>query len=96
MAAKSKAIEIPPLTKQYMQVTLVGDTPYIANRFSEERKQGIRDRQQHKSTGGRGARNPEAEFLASLYEIPGQPGAYGVPAMASNNAAVRAVCGGRG
>lgn len=91
MASKKDArIEVPQLDIREMTLTLVSDSPLISHRFSEKAKKQMLDKMQKKARTGREPKDPEAEFRSSLYEIPDIEGAYGFPAMAFKNAAVRA------
>ena len=91
MATKGNdKVEVPQLDIRKMTMTLVGDSPLISHRFSEKAKKEMLDRMQKKARTGREPKDPDAEFRASLYEIPGADGVYGFPAMGFKNAAVRA------
>ncbi len=90
MATKSNKVEVPQLDIRQMTMTLVGDSPLISHRFSEKAKKEMLDKMQKKASAGRKPKDPEGEFLASLYEVPGAEGVYGFPAMAFKKAAVRA------
>jgi hypothetical protein len=83
-------IEVPPLDLKTARLTLIGDTPLISHRFAEKARKEILAKQMKKAKQGREAKDPEADFMGSLHEIPGQSGAYGFPASAFKQAAVRA------
>lgn len=82
------AITIPPIDVRQMSVTLVGDSPLICHRWSEKAKKEMLDKQMKKAKTAKTAKDPEADFKASLYEFPG--GGYGFPCVAFKAAAVGA------
>ena len=86
-----KTITIPSINLQSMMVSIVGVTPLLTNRFSEESVAKIEDKQQHRAKVAKEARNPEAEFKAAAHVI--APGVYGFPAVGIKKALVAA--GGR-
>jgi len=78
-----------------MLVPLVGTSPLIVHRFGDKARRQIEDKQQKKAKTAKAPRDPEADFLASLYPMPGhEAGAegaiYGFPASAFKNSAVDA------
>lgn len=81
-------IELQQLQKQRIEIKLIGDTPIICHRFSEKAKKQMLDKQMKKATQGRVAKDPEADYLSSLYVHP--DGGYGFPAIAFKAAAVTA------
>lgn len=81
-------ITLPPLNLQTMSVTVIGDSPLICHRWSEKAKAMMRDKQMKKARQGREAKDPEADFKASLYPYPA--GGYGFPTIAFKAAAVGA------
>lgn len=90
-------VELVPIDIREFDVTILGVTPLIVHRFSEKAKKQIEDKQQKKAKGARGARDPHAEYLASLYPMPGYESRigekdceYGVPAVWIKLAAVSA------
>lgn len=86
--ATSASITIPALELGSFTLTLVGDSSLISHRWSEKAKKEMLDKQMKKATKGREAKDPEKEYLASLYTYPG--GGYGFPSTAFKNAAVDA------
>ncbi len=86
-----KTITIPSINLQHMVVSIVGMTPLLTNRFSEESVAKIEDKQQHRAKVAKEARNPEAEFRAAAHMI--APSVYGFPAVGIKKALVAA--GGR-
>lgn len=85
---ETAAIELPRLDIRTIELTLIGDSPLVCHRWSEKMKEQLRDKHQKRAKAGRPVRDPEAEFRASLYEIPS--GGYGFPAVAFKTAAVDA------
>lgn len=84
-------IEIPEIKISTFPITLVGTSPLLVQKFSEKAKRMMEEKQQKKATNAKEARNPEAEFLASLYEIPGSKGKkFGIPVSGIKNCAVSA------
>jgi hypothetical protein len=81
-------IELPPLNIGIMEVTIVGDSPLIVHAWSMKAKKEMLDKQQKKAKGAREAKDPVADFEASLYRLP--DGGYGFPSVAFKNAAVTA------
>src|SRR5574337_1752755 len=83
-----KLAELPKPNIKILELTLIGDSPLICNRWSEKAKQQMRDKQQKRAIGPKQAKNPKAEFEASLYRHP--EGGYGFPTVAFKSAAVDA------
>jgi hypothetical protein len=86
-AANSK-IEVPQLKISTFRIKLKGKTPLIMHKFSEKSKKEMRDKQTKQATKGREAKNPEADYKASMYDHP--DGGHGFPSIAFKAAAVRA------
>lgn len=83
-----QAIAIPPIDVRQMEVTLIGDSPLICHRWSEKAKKEMLDKQMKKAKTAKVAKDPVADFKASLYEHP--EGGYGFPCVAFKSAAVGA------
>lgn len=90
-------ITIPAINLKKATIVLAGQTPLITNNFSEAKKADIEAKQQGKAESaakkGNKIRDPQSEFLGSLYNVPGQPGKYGIPAIGIKKMLV--VAGGR-
>lgn len=84
-----EAIGLSQLRKVCATVRILGDTPIIVNNFSEKAKQQIRDTQQKKAKQPRAAKEPDKDFLQSLYRLPSGDG-FGIPARAIKAALVTA------
>ena len=99
-AAKSAAIELPPLNIQSMMLKLVGDSPLIVHKWSEKARAAMRDKHAKKARTGRPVRDTWVEFCDSLYWISDKPeepaeadveaGVFGFPAIGFKAAAVTA------
>ena len=59
-------------------VWIIGDTPLITHAWSEKARREMLSKQVKAVKAGKEARDPQADFLTSLYEI--DKGAYGFPA----------------
>lgn len=87
---KETKLNIPPMNLQYAKITLVGETPLLVQRFSEKSKREMEDKTQKRAKTARAARDPNEEFRAALYVIPGRKITYGIPAAGIKNCAVSA------
>jgi len=63
-----------------MTVRIVGDTSLISHKFSAKAKMKMLSKQKGEIQGPREVKDPQADFLASLHEIPGKRNVYGFPA----------------
>lgn len=90
--APRDTVELVMPSLESIEVQIVGTTPLITHRFSEEAQAGIEGKQQRATKTAKEARNPEAEWRRGLYSVDGN-GTYGVPAIAVKKAIVAA--GGR-
>lgn len=87
-AVQEVRIELPRLNIQQLTITLVGDSPLISHRWSEKAKKEMLDKQMKKAKTAKVAKDPEADYLSSLYVYEG--GGYGFPVIAFKAAAVDA------
>lgn len=85
---KETVITLPALNIQHLQLRLVGDAPLICHAWSEKAKREMLDKQMKKAKQAKAAKDPEADFQASLYPLP--EGGFGFPAVAFKSAAVAA------
>lgn len=86
-------ITLPPLNVKSAMVSLIGDSELICHRWSEKAKREILDKHMKKAKQAKEAKDPEKDFLATLYPLPGANGKgpkYGFPAVAFKSAAVDA------
>lgn len=91
-------IELPALNIQQMRVTLVGDSPLIVHRWSEKAKKAMLDTQMKKAKRGKEAKDPERDFIESMYWLTPVPSVvddkalkkakFGFPVVAFKAAAV--------
>lgn len=86
---EEQGIVIPKLNLQLMEVTIIGDMPLICHAWSQKAIKEMLDKQMKKAKPGREAKDPVADFQASLYQFPG--GGYGFPSVALKCAAVTAI-----
>ena len=90
MATKSNtAIELPRIEIRLMDVTVIGDSPLIVHAWSQKAKLEMLGKQMKKATGAREAKDPVADFEASLYRL--ADGGYGFPSVAFKAASVTAI-----
>ena len=95
--AVATKLEIPAIKVGRAQITVRGLSPLIVHRFAEKARKQMADKQQGRATAKREAKNPEEEFRASLYVMPGMedarddaPGNFYVPGLAFKAACVGA------
>lgn len=81
-------------TYNHFNVWIVGDTPLITHAWSQKAKLEMLSKQAKATKGGKAARNPEEDFLNSLYEM--GDGTYGFPTMGIKNAILSAAHKDRG
>ena len=99
-AAETMAISIPPIEKVTMELVLVGDSMLVVHSWSAKAKQMILAKQMKKAKGAKVAKDPEQDFLDSLYWLTPRPkkatpadvkgATFGFPAIAFKSAAVDA------
>lgn len=83
------AIEIPRIDLRLMEITICGDSPLIVHQWSEKAKRAMLNKQTKAATGAKEAKDPQADFEASLYRL--ADGGYGFPSVAFKSAAVTAI-----
>lgn len=86
---KTAAVELPKIDIRLMEVTVIGDSPLIVHAWSEKAKREMLDKQLKKAKGAREAKDPKADFEASLYRL--ADGGYGFPSVGFKTAAVTAI-----
>ncbi len=87
---KETKVNIPPIDFRTVQVTIIGDTSLLVHKFSEKSKREMDEKQQGAAKQKKAPRNPQEEFKASLYVMPGTKDRYGVPASGVKLCAVSA------
>ena len=81
-------LNIPSINRQPLTLVLIGDSPLISHKWSEKAKKQMLDKQMKVAKTAKTAKNPEEDYLDSLYEHP--EGGYGFPCVAFKAAAVGA------
>lgn len=82
------AIVLPELKIRDASITLQGTTPLIVHRFAEKARKEMLDKQMGVAKVKKDFKNPEQDYLDSLYLLP--DGTPGFPAVAFKAAAVSA------
>jgi hypothetical protein len=85
---EAQRVEIPIINRQSVDISIVGDSPLICHKWSDKAKKMILDKQMKKAKGNREAKDPEQDYLESLYVHP--DGGYGFPCVAFKASAVGA------
>jgi len=80
--------QLPRMSREKINITLIGETPLIVHRFAEKAKREMLEKQTKSAQKGKAAKNPEADFDASIYRM--ADGGHGFPAVAFKAAAVTA------
>lgn len=83
-----ETITIPAMDIQSIEIVLIGDSPLICHKWSAKAKAMMLGKQMKKAAGAKAAKNPEEDYLDSLYQLP--DGRYGFPTIAFKDAAVDA------
>lgn len=70
----AKEISIPAIDIKHISVKIVGDTPLIMHKWSEKAKKEMLDKQMKRAKSkGHDAKDPVADFIASMYWLAGEP-----------------------
>ncbi len=64
---KKNEISIPEIKISVLEITLVGDSPILMNKFSERAKRMMLEKSTGAARGAREARNPEQEWKDAMY-----------------------------
>lgn len=78
----AKLMSKKPAYKKF-QVWIVGDTPLITHAWSEKAKREMLSKQVKATKAGKEARDPQADFVSSLYDM--GDGTFGFPATGVKN-----------
>lgn len=74
MATKNEPIVIPAIDLQRIDIKVVGDSPLIMHKWSEKAKREMLDKQMKVAKSkGHDAKDPEADFINSMYWLDGEP-----------------------
>lgn len=85
---KEVGIVLPRLDIGLMEITIIGDSPLIVHAWSHKAKRQMLDKQTKVARGAREAKDPKADFEASMYRF--GDGGYGFPSVGFKAAAVTA------
>lgn len=83
-----EVIKLAPPRIETVNIEVIGTSPLICHRWSEDSKRQMLDKQTKAATVPKTAKNPNRQYKQSLYPLP--EGGYGFPAVAFKAAAVRA------
>ncbi|MGI8483538.1 MAG: hypothetical protein ACR2OU_04670 [Thermomicrobiales bacterium] len=86
--ATTTNITIPAPDIRQASFHLVGTSPLICHAWSEKAKTMMLNKQMKKASPGKEAKNPEQDYLDSLYPLP--DGGYGFPSIGFKASMVRA------
>lgn len=91
MADTSVQVSPERIDVRRITVRIEGDSPLITHAWSHKAKQMMLDKQMKKGTQAKAAKDPEQDYLDSLYHLPG--GGYGFPAIGVKASAIRGAKG---
>lgn len=84
----ARLIEIPEITVDRIELTLIGDSSLICHRFSDAEKKKMAAKQQGKAERGKAPKDPQADYKGSFYVD--ENGHHAFPCSAFKNAGVAA------
>ena len=87
--AKQAEVSITGLKKSEVTISIKGTTPLITHKWSEKAKRQMLDKQMKKAKNGKEAKDPEADYLATIYFLDDGVRS-GFPAVGFKSAMVRA------
>jgi hypothetical protein len=82
------AVSIPAARIEKFTITIKGDTPLIAHKWSEKAKKMMLDKQMKKAKTAKPPKDPQREYEEAMYRFP--DGGHGFPARAFKAAAINA------
>lgn len=82
------AVTIPKMDLREFDITLVGDSSLVMHKWSEKARKQMLDKQMKKAKVARAAKDPKAEYLATIYY--NEDGKTAFPSIAFKSAAVDA------
>lgn len=86
--SSTAAIQLQRIPQQIITIDIKGTTPLIMHAFSEKAKKIMLDAMSGVKTR-KEPKNPEQEYLGSLYRFDGEDEAYGMPTVAFKSATVK-------
>lgn len=87
-SAAASVVVIPGIGIRNVVIRVIGDTPFISHAWSQKAVQMIKDKQAKKAVAGRETRDPQADYLSSMYRD--EKGIPYIPALMFKSAAVGA------
>jgi hypothetical protein len=93
---KAEAVAIRPIDIAEFEIPIRGVTPLIVSKFSEKARTAIKEKQEQKAKTAKAKRDPNAEYLAAMYIMPGTGKAgdknakHGIPASGFKKGAISA------
>lgn len=104
VAEETTNLTIPSIEKEIISIPLIGDSPLIMHKWSQKAIKEMLDKQMKVAKKGREAKNPEQDFLESIYFLEAifdgkgeglgninlEKSRYAFPSIAFKNAAVSA------
>ena len=72
-AAQQTQVAIPPMNIRTLEIVLVGDSSLISHAWSEKAKKMMLDKQMKKAMPKKEAKDPERDFIDSLYWMGKKP-----------------------
>lgn len=87
-AKENQAVELPELVIGETTIQIIGTTPLIVHRFSDDSIEKIQEKQSGAAKLTKAPRDPQREFEQAMYML--ESGGYGFPASGIKNAMVSA------
>jgi hypothetical protein len=89
-SAQGIRVNIAQIELATLGLVLIGDSPLITHRFSDKARKWMLDKQMKQPKQAREAKDPHADFLESMYPVPGKKDTYGFPSIGFKSSAVDA------
>lgn len=89
---KPKTLTIAPPKLQVAEFRIIGDSPYVQNKFSAKAREMMRQKQEAGSTAGKGKKKEPKDFQQCYKDAMhvSEDGWFGIPAPAFRNACISA------
>jgi len=87
---RQEGVDLPDWKVEVCHITVVGKSPVIVHAWSAKAIRMMLDKQMGIASSGREKKDPFADFVGSLYPVPGETFRFGIPAPAFKAAAVTA------